>query len=141
MFPMSIMLPVGRHYCPLSLEITCTWQLQKKKKHCCIIHLIPSCFSIILAFSVFSFFPPLSLIMCLSRASIVQKRIIYFQDEGSLTVRLCEKGKRGCLSSFQPHPGIITGPLSAVPLYPPPCFFFFFFFFFLKVAASIMAKV
>uniref|UniRef100_A0A8C7GFH5 Spondin-1 n=1 Tax=Oncorhynchus kisutch TaxID=8019 RepID=A0A8C7GFH5_ONCKI len=26
------------------------------------------------------------------KASIVQKRIIYFQDEGSLTVRLCEKG-------------------------------------------------
>lgn len=28
----------------------------------------------------------------LCRASIVQKRIIYFQDEGSLTKRMCEKG-------------------------------------------------
>lgn len=28
------------------------------------------------------------------RASIVQKRIIYFQDEGSLTKKLCEQGKR-----------------------------------------------
>lgn len=27
------------------------------------------------------------------RASIVQKRIIYFQDEGSLTKKLCEQGK------------------------------------------------
>lgn len=33
------------------------------------------------------------------RASIVQKRVIYFQDEGSLTIRLCEKGNDGCLSS------------------------------------------
>ncbi|CDQ76714.1 unnamed protein product [Oncorhynchus mykiss] len=31
------------------------------------------------------------LFFLLCRASIVQKRIIYFQDEGSLTVRLCEK--------------------------------------------------
>ncbi|CDQ98324.1 unnamed protein product [Oncorhynchus mykiss] len=31
------------------------------------------------------------LFLLLCRASIVQKRIIYFQDEGSLTVRLCEK--------------------------------------------------
>lgn len=27
------------------------------------------------------------------RASIVQKRIIYFQDEGSLTKKICEQGK------------------------------------------------
>lgn len=33
----------------------------------------------------------LSLFLC--RASIVQKRIIYFQDEGSLTKRMCEKGR------------------------------------------------
>lgn len=32
------------------------------------------------------------------RASIVQKKIIYFQDEGSLTIRLCEKGNDSCLS-------------------------------------------
>lgn len=33
--------------------------------------------------------------LCFSsnRASIVQKRIIYFQDEGSLTKKLCEQGK------------------------------------------------
>lgn len=37
--------------------------------------------------------------LCLSRASIVQKRIIYFQDEGSLTIRLCEKGNDSCPSS------------------------------------------
>lgn len=37
--------------------------------------------------------------LCVSRASIVQKRIIYFQDEGSLTIRLCEKGKDSCLFS------------------------------------------
>lgn len=35
----------------------------------------------------------------LSRASIVQKRVIYFQDEGSLTIRLCEKGNVSCPSS------------------------------------------
>jgi len=29
----------------------------------------------------------------LYRASIVQKRIIYFQDEGSLTKKICEQGK------------------------------------------------
>ena len=31
--------------------------------------------------------------LSLCRASIVQKRIIYFQDEGSLTTRMCEKGR------------------------------------------------
>lgn len=34
----------------------------------------------------------------LSRASIVQKKVIYFQDEGSLTIRLCEKGNDSCPS-------------------------------------------
>lgn len=33
------------------------------------------------------------LLFFLCRASIVQKRIIYFQDEGSLTKRMCEKGR------------------------------------------------
>lgn len=33
------------------------------------------------------------LLLFLCRASIVQKRIIYFQDEGSLTKRMCEKGR------------------------------------------------
>ncbi|CAB1313530.1 unnamed protein product, partial [Coregonus sp. 'balchen'] len=32
-------------------------------------------------------------------ASIVQRRIIYFQDEGSLTVRLCEKALIGASHS------------------------------------------
>lgn len=61
------------------------------------------------------------LISCLSvspRASIVQKRVIYFQDEGSLTIRLCEKGNDGCLSSPQHGAhlfmlsSLITEPLS-----------------------------
>lgn len=34
-----------------------------------------------------------TLVFFLHRASIVQKRIIYFQDEGSLTKKLCEQGK------------------------------------------------
>lgn len=32
-------------------------------------------------------------LLSLCRASIVQKRIIYFQDEGPLTRRMCEKGR------------------------------------------------
>uniref|UniRef100_A0A672ZXC2 Spondin-1 n=1 Tax=Sphaeramia orbicularis TaxID=375764 RepID=A0A672ZXC2_9TELE len=35
--------------------------------------------------------PPTGTGCVILKASIVQKRIIYFQDEGSLTVRLCEK--------------------------------------------------
>lgn len=35
----------------------------------------------------------ISSLFFLCRASIVQKRIIYFQDEGSLTKRMCEKGR------------------------------------------------
>lgn len=37
---------------------------------------------------------------CVSRASIVQKRVIYFQDEGSLTIPLCEKGNSVLLPLF-----------------------------------------
>lgn len=40
------------------------------------------------------------------RASIVQKKIIYFQDEGSLTKRMCEPGKSIFIafkSSFSEH--------------------------------------
>lgn len=40
---------------------------------------IPQCFRVFL--------------LSLCRASIVQKRIIYFQDEGPLTRRMCEKGR------------------------------------------------
>lgn len=64
--------------------------------------------------------------LCLSRASIVQKRVIYFQDEGSLTIRLCEKGNDSCLScpSYAAHlfmlGSLITVPLSlSVSLSPP----------------------
>lgn len=41
--------------------------------------------------------------LCVSRASIVQKRVIYFQDEGSLTVQLCEKGNNSYPSSLSFH--------------------------------------
>uniref|UniRef100_A0A8C5DTD9 Spondin-1 n=1 Tax=Gouania willdenowi TaxID=441366 RepID=A0A8C5DTD9_GOUWI len=37
--------------------------------------------------------PPSGSGCILLKASIVQKRIIYFQDEGSLTKRMCEKGR------------------------------------------------
>lgn len=50
-----------------------------------------------------SYYPNVSL--CLCRASIVQKKVIYFQDEGSLTIRLCEKGNSSCPSS--PHAFIL----------------------------------
>uniref|UniRef100_A0AAX7VHB7 Spondin-1 n=1 Tax=Astatotilapia calliptera TaxID=8154 RepID=A0AAX7VHB7_ASTCA len=36
--------------------------------------------------------PPSGTGCVILKASIVQKRVIYFQDEGSLTVQLCEKG-------------------------------------------------
>uniref|UniRef100_A0A7N6AJU9 Spondin-1 n=1 Tax=Anabas testudineus TaxID=64144 RepID=A0A7N6AJU9_ANATE len=36
--------------------------------------------------------PPTGTGCVILKASIVQKRVIYFQDEGSLTIRLCEKG-------------------------------------------------
>uniref|UniRef100_A0A8C5CZX9 Spondin-1 n=1 Tax=Gadus morhua TaxID=8049 RepID=A0A8C5CZX9_GADMO len=36
--------------------------------------------------------PPAGSGCVILKASIVQKRVIYFQDEGSLTVQLCEKG-------------------------------------------------
>lgn len=54
-------------------------------------------FSLII-YQLSSSFPFPTIFLCLSRASIVQKRIIYFQDEGSLTIRLCEKGNDSCPS-------------------------------------------
>uniref|UniRef100_A0A8C4NWC2 Spondin-1 n=1 Tax=Dicentrarchus labrax TaxID=13489 RepID=A0A8C4NWC2_DICLA len=36
--------------------------------------------------------PPTGTGCVILKASIVQKKVIYFQDEGSLTIRLCEKG-------------------------------------------------
>ena len=71
-------------------------------------------FSIFFRSSPFSHRPP----VCLSRASIVQKRIIYFQDEGSLTIRLCEKGNDSCPSSSLPLPrwSFHPRPLIVVPL-------------------------
>lgn len=81
-------------------------------------------------FPIFRFLPGSHcLSLCLSRASIVQKRVIYFQDEGSLTIRLCEKGNDSCLSSplYAAHlfmlGSLITVPLSLSvsmsPLRPP----------------------
>lgn len=78
-------------------------------------------------FPIFRFLPHSHcLSLCLSRASIVQKRVIYFQDEGSLTIRLCEKGNDSCLSSpsYAAHlfmlGSLITVPLSlSVSLSPP----------------------
>ncbi len=68
-------------------------------------------FSPIFSFLSFLFSQPLSL--CLSRASIVQKRIIYFQDEGSLTIRLCEKGNDSCPSSPSPPRWLVFSSLIA----------------------------
>lgn len=57
-------------------------------------------------FSPFSFSPLFLLyisskpVLCVCRASIVQKRVIFFQDQGSLTIRLCEKGNDSCPSSL-----------------------------------------
>lgn len=64
----------------------------ESKKHSGITHIMPH-----------SHYPNVSL--CLCRASIVQKKVIYFQDEGSLTIRLCEKGNSSCPSS--PHAFIL----------------------------------
>lgn len=61
--------------------------------------------------------------LCVSRASIVQKRVIYFQDEGSLTVQLCEKGNNSCPSSLSFHPWLRIMLLVSCALrvvYPPP---------------------
>lgn len=78
-----------------------------EKNHYSIIHVMPflhpsdyPTFSPIFFVSFLNFFrfPPPPVSPCLSRASIVQKRIIYFQDEGSLTIRLCEKGNDSCPS-------------------------------------------
>lgn len=66
---------------------------------------ISSPFSLIIS-QFFTTFPFFTVSLCLSRASIVQKRIIYFQDEGSLTIRLCEKGNDSCPSILP-----LTSPL------------------------------
>lgn len=83
--------------------------------------------------SLCNFIFPLSLhnSLCFSRASIVQKRIIYFQDEGSLTIRLCEKGNDSCLSS-SPLPCWLLKFSSPSTHHHVSClvsgFFFFFYF-------------
>lgn len=85
---------------------------KKKRKYYSIIRLMPCLHSYYYPtfstffhshnFSIFRFLSHFHcLCLCLSRASIVQKRVIYFQDEGSLTIRLCEKGNDSCPSS--PH--------------------------------------
>lgn len=63
--------------------------------------------------------------LCVSRASIVQKRVIYFQDEGSLTVQLCEKGNNSCPSSLSFHSWLCIMLLVSCALrvvYPPSVF-------------------
>lgn len=85
---------------------------EKKVQYYSIIHLMPCLHSYYYPmfftffhshnFSIFRFLSHSHCLrLCLSRASIVQKRVIYFQDEGSLTIRLCEKGNDSCPSS--PH--------------------------------------
>lgn len=73
------------------------WEL--KKPSCVIAHLQSysnpnfSSFFDYHKFSILaSFLHSHKICVCLPRASIFQKKIIYFQDQGSLTIRLCEKG-------------------------------------------------
>lgn len=56
----------------IHLAYSCTWWSFWQSSHC-------TCF-----------------LWCSFRASIVQKRIIYFQDEGTLTKKMCEKGRISC---------------------------------------------
>lgn len=99
---------------PLPSPLTADYMDQilkgKKVQYYSIIHLMPCLHSYYYPmffthsrnFSIFCFLcHSHCLRLCLSRASIVQKRVIYFQDEGSLTIRLCEKGNDSCPSS--PH--------------------------------------
>lgn len=124
------MTPQETHYLPHSPQIT--WIRYWREKKYSITHLMPCLHSHYYPmfftlfhshnFSIFCFLSH-SHSLCLSRASIVQKRVIYFQDEGSLTIRLCEKGNDSCpssphllisvasCSSFHPSP-LITVPLS-----------------------------
>lgn len=95
MYFVSIIQPQGSHY---------SAQIQTKKTYRIISFtylLNPSDYSTFTPFSIFTlpFYFSLTGSVCVSRASIVQKRIIYFQDEGSLTIRLCEKGNDSCLFS------------------------------------------
>lgn len=69
------------------------------------------------------------------RASIVQKRIIYFQDEGPLTKRMCEKGRilyRHGMNNLLPVSYLFHLPAASLfhSLLLLSFFFMLFFFFF-----------
>lgn len=110
------MKPPGTHYLLLSPRNTWFWYWAKA-----LWYYLFNTISVPLSPSN-SHFPPLSfpstltvspsLSLSLGRASIVQKRIIYFQDEGSLTIRLCEKGNDSCPSCFLAFPLFIFSPLT-----------------------------
>lgn len=144
---------------PLPSPLTADYMdqiLKKKRKYYSIIRLMPCLhssyyptFSTLFHSHNFSIFRFLShshshcLCLCLSRASIVQKRVIYFQDEGSLTIRLCEKGNDSCPSSPYLPRWLLIFPSSAahrsaiIPILSLSVFFFFFFPFRSRTALSL----
>lgn len=139
------MTPQETHYLPLSPQITWIRYWKKRRKYYSIIRLMPCLhssyyptFSTLFHSHNFSIFRFLShshcLCLCLSRASIVQKRVIYFQDEGSLTIRLCEKGNDSCPSSPHLPRWLLIFPTSAahhsaiIPILSLSVFFFLFFY-------------
>lgn len=79
----------------------------------------------------------------LCRASIVQKRIIYFQDEGLLTKRMCEKGRRLLLTlnkSCTVHVYTFNLPLLCFHRTYSLFFLSFFFFFTLCCCVFVMRR-